>query len=555
MARRLKLLIAAPNWLGDLLMATSLLENFAQGERQLAIPCPEIHVSIRDLWRPLLADDPRLAGLVSYARRGRHAGWRGAWRQGRDWRRDAYPAVLLLPPSFRAAAVARLSGIPTRIGFRGDARAPLLSEPVTRPARGTLHYTEELGELYRVWARICAGCEAPPFRPAPLPRLAAPVDAGPPDAPPLWLLSVGTTYGDAKTWPARRQAELVETLLARGDVRVVLVGDTAARAAADGVRERVAHDWQDRLGHRPGAYDLVGRTSLDEVAALLRGATAFVGNDSGLMHLAAAVGTPTVGIYGSSSTVWTRPRGARTTSVRAEGFPCQPCFLPVCDRNSFCLDSIDGRRVARAADALIAPATAGPSCLREPPRDGPDAPPAPVVFVDRDGVIIEDTDYISDPAEVRLLPGAATALARAAAAGVRLVIVTNQSGIGRGFYSEGDFAAVQARVDELLAEAGVRVDGIYYCPHGPDATCNCRKPRPGMLDAAGRRLRWHSRRAWMVGDKLSDLDLGRHFGLESYLVRTGRGRESAAGLVPARGVSVVDDLARAVDRILGEMAS
>jgi len=99
------------------------------------------------------------------------------------------------------------------------------------------------------------------------------------------------------------------------------------------------------------------------------------------------------------------------------------------------------------------------------------------------------------------------------------------------------------------------VDAVYYCPHGPDADCNCRKPRPGMLDAAGRRLRWHSRRAWMVGDKRSDLDLGRHFGLDAYLVRTGQGHKTAADLEPRPGVTVVDDLAGAVDRILGGLAT
>ncbi|MBU0741588.1 lipopolysaccharide heptosyltransferase II [bacterium] len=557
MARRMTLLLAAPNWLGDLVMATSLLELFAAGERDLDLPCPDLHVSVREAWLPLLADDPRLSGVIRYSRRGRHAGWRGVWRQAAEWRRGKYPAVMLLPPSLRAAVVARISGIPARIGFRGDARSLLLTAPVARPPRGTMHYTEELGLLYRAWARDCLGCQPPAHPVPPYPRLGAGVaNPGERDVdskPPLWLLSVGATYGDAKSWPPQRQAELIAELLARDDVRVALIGDIAASGTARRVRSLVDRPWRDRLGEQPGCHDLVGRTSLVEVASLLREAAVFVGNDSGLMHLAAALGKATVGIYGSTSTAWTRPRGPAATSVRAEGFPCQPCYLPSCPRESFCLDSIAARRILGAADALSMVPGSGPSCCREPPPDTPGMTAAPILFLDRDGVIIEDTEYISDPARVRLLPGVAAALARAAAAGLRLVVVTNQSGIGRGYYSEREFAAVQERVDALLAAEGVALDGVYYCPHAPEDDCNCRKPRPGMLDAAARRLRWHSERAWIIGDKLSDLELGRHFGMGTYLVETGRGRETARDVDPVWRVKILDDLARAVDDILGEL--
>ena len=557
MARRMTLLLAAPNWLGDLVMATSLLDLFAVGERHFGIPSPDLHMSVRETWLPLLADDPRLSGLRRYERRGRHAGWAGAWRQAVTWRRGAFPAVMLLPPSLRAAAVARLAGVTTRIGFRGDARSLLLNRPVVRPPRGDMHYTEELGLLYRAWALACPGCEPPAAPVLPPPRLAGSVASpgreGAVSEPPLWLLSVGSTYGDAKSWTPQRQAELIEELRARGEVRVALVGDNAARETAERVCSLVEHQWRDSLGDQPGCHDLVGRTSLREVASLMREAAVFVGNDSGLMHLASALGTPTVGIYGSSSTAWTRPRSAASTSVRAEGFPCQPCYLASCPRAHFCLDSIGAARVLMAADALLSVPGTGPACHREPPPDEPGVSATPVLFLDRDGVIIEDTEYIRDPDEVRLLPGAASALSRAAAAGLRLVIVTNQSGIGRGYYSERDFAAVQERVDALLADAGVVVDGVYYCPHAPEDACNCRKPRPGMLDAAARRLRWHTQRAWVVGDKISDLELGRHFGLGTYLVRTGRGREAARDVDPAWRVKIVDDLTRAVDDILEEL--
>ncbi len=557
MAERLKLLLAAPNWLGDLVMATSLIELFAIGEERYGIPRPDLHVSVRRRWRSLLEGDARLAGLVDYERTGHHAGLRGLWRQAADWRNLSPSAVMVLPPSLRGGAVARLSGIRSRIGFRGNGRDLMLSHPVDPPSRGTLHYTEGLGRLYRAWAEACTGTKPPASMAIPLPRLtldeAARPSAGALSAPPVWVISVGSTYGDAKTWPSRRVAEFVEAVYADTSKRVVLIGDVAAGETSAAIRSAVDVEWGATLGEQPGCYDLVGRTSLTELTELLGRATVFVGNDSGPMHLAAALGTPTVGLFGSTSTAWTRPLGSRTTTVAAEDFACRPCYLKTCPKDSFCMETLDAKRVHAAALALLDAPGAGPVHHHTPPIPAVDA--APTLFLDRDGVIIEDTDYISDPARVSLIPGAAAALARARDAGFRLVVLTNQSGIGRGYYTDRDFAAVQMRVDHLLAEAGIVLDAVYYCPHAPEAACNCRKPRPGLLDAAAASFTWTSDRAWMIGDKLSDVRLGRQAGLGAYLVRTGQGDKSAEGLAPDSMITVVVDLAAAVDDILGEIPS
>ncbi|HEX7239268.1 MAG TPA: HAD-IIIA family hydrolase, partial [Longimicrobiaceae bacterium] len=108
----------------------------------------------------------------------------------------------------------------------------------------------------------------------------------------------------------------------------------------------------------------------------------------------------------------------------------------------------------------------------------PSSPLRPAVFLDRDGTVIHDAHYLADPEGVRLLPGAAEAVARLNRAGVPVVLVTNQSGIGRGLFSEADFRAVQDRVEALLAAGGARIDAVYHCPHAPDADppCDCRKP-------------------------------------------------------------------------------
>ena len=181
------------------------------------------------------------------------------------------------------------------------------------------------------------------------------------------------------------------------------------------------------------------------------------------------------------------------------------------------------------------------------------SPPAAAgraLFLDRDGVIIDDAHYLRDPAGVRLLPGVASALGRARAAGWLLIGVSNQSGIGRGLYGEADFAAVQARVDAQLAAAGARLDALYYCPHAPAAGCRCRKPSPGLLEEAATRFGWRADLSWLVGDKIADVELALAARLGAALVRTGKGEGESARLPAGARVLVAADLAEAVARIL-----
>jgi D-glycero-D-manno-heptose 1,7-bisphosphate phosphatase len=177
-----------------------------------------------------------------------------------------------------------------------------------------------------------------------------------------------------------------------------------------------------------------------------------------------------------------------------------------------------------------------------------------VLFLDRDGVIIEDRHYLADPEDVKLVPGAAAALARARRAGYTLVGVSNQSGLGRGRFGTGDLARVMTRLDELLAAAGAPLDAFHYCPHAPEDGCDCRKPRLGLLREASHRTPWIPGASWVVGDKPSDVELGRAADLGAVLVRTGYGRASEQE-VRARWrddprVLVAEDLGAAVEAIL-----
>jgi len=183
-----------------------------------------------------------------------------------------------------------------------------------------------------------------------------------------------------------------------------------------------------------------------------------------------------------------------------------------------------------------------------------EAVPRPALFLDRDGVVIDDENYLADPEKVRLLPGVTGAMAAARDAGFLLIGVSNQSGIGRGYFSLREFNQVMQRLEYLLAEESVGFDSFFFCPHAPGAACNCRKPQPGLLEEAQKFHSLDLKESWIVGDKSSDVTFGRAAGLGSVLVRTGYGRSEEL-LVREKWVGdprvlVADDLPAAVRAIL-----
>ncbi|MDE0904009.1 MAG: D-glycero-beta-D-manno-heptose 1,7-bisphosphate 7-phosphatase [Planctomycetota bacterium] len=178
---------------------------------------------------------------------------------------------------------------------------------------------------------------------------------------------------------------------------------------------------------------------------------------------------------------------------------------------------------------------------------------APAVFLDRDGTLIEEVDYLADPAGVVLIPGAAQALKNLAQAGYKLVLVTNQSGVARGLLDEGKLAQIHERLSDLLHGEGTGLDGIYACIHHPEfgSPCDCRKPQPGMLLQAAEDLQLDLKRSWMIGDAARDLEAGKRAGARSLLVRTGKGSVLARERKD-EGITVTEDLGEAARWILAQ---
>ena len=180
------------------------------------------------------------------------------------------------------------------------------------------------------------------------------------------------------------------------------------------------------------------------------------------------------------------------------------------------------------------------------------------VFLDRDGTIIEEVGYLDRPERVELYPFSADSIRALNRAGLRIVMVTNQSGVARGFFSEAVVHAVHDHIERLLAEAGAHIDAYYYCPHHPDGkvaeyarACDCRKPARGLVDRAVRELGIDPGRSFAVGDRWLDVALARAVGAAGVLVRTGYGlteeQRPVKGLAPD---AVVDNLAAAASWIL-----
>ena len=174
---------------------------------------------------------------------------------------------------------------------------------------------------------------------------------------------------------------------------------------------------------------------------------------------------------------------------------------------------------------------------------------SPAVFIDRDGTIMEDRYYCSDPSEVTLFPGAPEALRRLKSNGFTLIIITNQSGIGRGLFTLDQYRAIEAEVLRQLG-AGL-IDATYFCPHLPGQRCSCRKPASGMILQATGEYQIDLSRSFLVGDKEVDVECAQNAGVRSIRVKTGPQRDTSDSTADW----VVEDLSAAVQIILNTTAT
>jgi D-glycero-D-manno-heptose 1,7-bisphosphate phosphatase len=172
------------------------------------------------------------------------------------------------------------------------------------------------------------------------------------------------------------------------------------------------------------------------------------------------------------------------------------------------------------------------------------------VVLDRDGTIIVERNYLSDPRQIEFLPGAVRGLRLLLRIGLGLVVATNQSALGRGFFDEAHLDLVHRRLRELLETEGVQLEGIYFCPHTPEDDCSCRKPKPGLIERAAKELDFDLQASFVIGDKPADIEMGQRVRATTFLVRTGYGAEFV-GDPTVNPDYVADDLWVAAQTIQG----
>jgi len=185
------------------------------------------------------------------------------------------------------------------------------------------------------------------------------------------------------------------------------------------------------------------------------------------------------------------------------------------------------------------------------------------VFLDRDGTINKEVGYLDDPERFELLPGVGKAIARLNRAGLPVVVVSNQSGVARGYFSIDILTAMDWKMADLLAREGAFLEGVYYCPHHPEAElveyrreCKCRKPKPGLIQMASDDLDLSPADSFVIGDRLADVQAGQALGARSILVLSGYGRAELRKLEASgetRPGHVARDLAAAVDWVLDQI--
>jgi heptosyltransferase II len=539
------ILIRAPNWIGDAVMC----EPSLRGLRSLF---PEANVTM--LAKPVIAelfiDHPGLTRVLVYDDKDAHAGIAGKWSLAGMLRQHRFDLAVLFQNAFEAAFIAWLAGIPRRYGYATDGRVFLLTEPVAVPDRkAPVHQVQYYWNLLKPLGLV--GTASSPMllvsedenR-----RVDARLASGGVASSDLLIgINPGSTYGSAKRWLPDRFAEVARRL-AGG-----LQPDEPARVAvvifgAKG-EESLGKDIASRIEGR--SVVLSGATTIRELMALVTRCRVLITNDTGPMHIAAACGVPVVAVFGPTDWQTTAPYGQERSVVR-EAVDCAPCLLRECPIDHRCMTRISVDRVYETAVMqLQAAGTRGWN--EEKKRDV--ALEGVTIFLDRDGTLNPDPGYIKSPDQFELFQGVPEALASLKRAGARLIVVTNQSGVARGFFSRHDLDAVHMKLKQLLEVAGAPLDAIYFCPHHPDDGCECRKPNRGMIDQAMREQEVDLDRSYLIGDHVRDIELAKRVGARSILVTTGVVLSQEVDRLKELGLApdwVASSLAEAADWVLSD---
>lgn len=334
-----KILVRAPNWIGDAVMCLPALESLGA-----LYPSSEIFVLAKPRVVPVFANNPAVSGFITLEA-GRHGGFLGTLRLSRELREKSFDLAVLFQNAFGAALISLLGAAKERVGYARDMRTGLLTKaiPVSAEIRKKHQVFYYLNIIKELGGKVPAN---------PVPRIyitgeeAASAGAfferqGLAGAP-VFGVAPGASYGPSKRWPAERFASVLKGLTGEYGGAALIFGGPEDKDACAGVKEAM-----------PSAIDLSGKIPLRESIVLMSCMRAFITNDSGPMHIAAALGVPTVAVFGSTEDSLTGPVGPKAASVR-EKIECSPCFKRECSFGNYdCLKRVDAQRVLAKVKELM----------------------------------------------------------------------------------------------------------------------------------------------------------------------------------------------------------
>jgi len=517
-----KILVRGVNWIGDAVMSLPALKALRK-----ARPEASISLLIKPSIAPVFDRNPDIDEIIFYGEE--FKGITGRLRLAGVLRGNGFSKAILFQNAFDAALIAFLAGIPERVGYNRDARGLLLTRrvPFDRDDRKIHHTGYYLGLLTK--AGIIDSKPGLPMPPwiylSPEERLSA-RDTLSRLKRPILGINPGATYGPAKRWFPERFADVAARFIDDTGGGVVVFGGRDERHMADGIEVRIIRG----RGQRPSSttpdspltshvLNLSGKTSLRELISLVSECDTLISNDSGPMHIAYAVGTPLVALFGSTDPKLTGPVNGANIVLKAD-LPCSPCFERACRNNDMrCMNDITTDDVCMAVKEIL--------------------PYRSAVFFDRDGTLCRDMDYLNRWEDFKVFPDVSS-INVLKNKGFLLIGVSNQSGVARGLVDES-FVKMVNRV--FIERYGF--DDFYYCPHHPDEHCPCRKPEPGMLFEARERYRIDLKASYVVGDKDSDMILAKSVGAKGIFVLTGQQEKpSHADFVAKNLTSAVDFIVR-----------
>lgn len=490
-------LVRGVNWVGDAVMTLPALRALRK-----ALPEARISLLVKPWVSPLFEQYPHVDETIIYG--DEYQGTMGKIKMSRMLRKKGFCSAILFQNAFDAAFISFLAGIKERVGYNRDARGFLLTTAVAVPHNAhelhhILYYLNLLEQL-----GIKTEFSSPYIYLSLAERLSA-RELLKDTKRPILGINPGAAYGSAKRWFPERFAQVANWFLKDTGGSVVIFGGKGEVDIAQEIDKLIPED----------KLLVAGKTSLRELVSLISECDVFVTNDSGPLHIAYAVGTPLVAIFGSTDPKLTGPPPQSEGSsavVVTHSLSCGPCFERTCEKNDLrCMYDVTSDDVYLGIKKIL--------------------PDKPAVFFDRDGTLCKDVGYLNTFDNLKIFPDVSM-IKLLREKGFKLIGISNQSGIARGLIRE-DF--VREVNDILIDRYGF--DDFYFCPHHPADHCSCRKPEPGMLLRARAQHQIDFKKSFVVGDKETDMLLAHAVGATGVFVKTGQDKESPSAVFKAKNLS------------------